>query len=193
MHANEKEVEKILDHVISYRSPHIDLRSPMRLIESELLTTHAGFLIGNQALDFCKQDGVTELEESTMANAVERRMNGESTFKPIPSLNMLISDKMYLYYFEKDFLLADEVDAGIIDVKRNIAIIGCVSNFSNFLDLFRKTIRNLEVGVPCLVLSRSNTTQHTFRWTELLTRMMVNFDIDQGMLTYASCDLEDVS
>lgn len=166
VHANEKEVEKILDHVISYRSPHIDLRSPMRLIESELLTTHAGFLIGNQALDFCKQDGVTELEESTMANAVERRMN--------------------------DFLLADEVDAGIIDVKRNIAIIGCVSNFSNFLDLFRKTIRNLEVGVPCLVLSRSNTTQHTFRWTELLTRMMVNFDIDQGMLTYASCDLEDI-
>jgi hypothetical protein len=49
----------------------------MREIEKELLTDHAGFLIGNQALDFCKQDGVTEIEESTMANAVERRMNGE--------------------------------------------------------------------------------------------------------------------
>jgi hypothetical protein len=77
VHANECEVKKILDHVKNYESPHIDLRGPMREIEKELLTDHAGFLIGNQALDFCKQDGVTEIEESTMANAVERRMNGE--------------------------------------------------------------------------------------------------------------------
>lgn len=36
---------------------------------------YAGLLIGNQCVDFAKQDGVTEIEESIMANSIERRMN----------------------------------------------------------------------------------------------------------------------
>ncbi len=47
----------------------------MRRIEQRLLTEYAGCLIGNQCLDFGKQDGVTEMEESVMANSVERKLN----------------------------------------------------------------------------------------------------------------------
>ena len=44
-------------------------------IEEEIFESHAPFLIGNQAVDFLKQDGVTEIEESVQANLVERRLN----------------------------------------------------------------------------------------------------------------------
>jgi hypothetical protein len=47
----------------------------MRRIEQRLLSDYAGALIGNQCLDFGKQDGVTEMEESIMANSVERKLN----------------------------------------------------------------------------------------------------------------------
>ena len=47
----------------------------MRRIEQRLLTEYAGCLIGNQCLDFGKQDGVTEMEGSVMANSVERKLN----------------------------------------------------------------------------------------------------------------------
>jgi len=165
IHSTSSETQSLLSHVRSYESPYTDLRPEMREIEATLLEKYAGFLIGNQMTDFWKFDGVTELEESTMANEVERRMN--------------------------DALLEDET-APKIRIKRTPAFVGCVSNFSNFLDLFRKTIRNLECGVPIVILSRSNTTQHSYRWTELLLDQMTSRGIDAGMLTYASCRLDDV-
>ncbi|GMH81485.1 hypothetical protein TrVE_jg13926 [Triparma verrucosa] len=165
VHASKSEVDKIISHINSYTPPLHDLRPNLRRIEDTLLEKYPGLLIGNQAKDFLKQDGVTEIEESIQANLVERRMN--------------------------DLLFQDE-QAGMIDIDRSPAFIGCVSNFSNFLDLFRKVIRNMELGIPCVVLSRSNTTQHSYRWTRLLMELMEDEGVDPGMLTYASADLPDV-
>ena len=74
-HATPSQVSSLLDHVRGYVSPYVDVRPQVRRIEERFLAEHAGFLIGNQAVDFAKQDGVTEMEESVMANAVERRLN----------------------------------------------------------------------------------------------------------------------
>lgn len=74
-YASPTQVQSLLQHIQTYQSPYTDLRPSMRRIEHRLLTEYAGLLIGNQCLDFGKQDGVTEMEESTMANSVERKLN----------------------------------------------------------------------------------------------------------------------
>ena len=163
--ATPSEVGQIIEHINKYKPPKHDYRAEVRAVEQTLLTQYPGFLIGNQAVDFRKQDGVTEIEESIQANVVEQRMN--------------------------DLLLADETSGKVL-VKRHAAFVGCVSNFSNFLDLFRKTLRNVELGVPCVVLSRNNTTQHMYRWTELLAQLFDKNGIDAGMVTYASVSVADI-
>lgn len=164
--ATPSEVASLKTHMDTYKSPYTDLREPVRRIEARLLGDYAGFLIGNQCLDFQKQDGVTEMEEATMANAVERRLN--------------------------DLLIQDEADGKLV-ISRKIIYVSCVSNFTNFLDVFRKTLRSLELGIPCVVLGRSNTVQHSYRWTELLVDLMRQEGIeDLGMLTYMSCSLDDI-
>jgi hypothetical protein len=163
--ASPAEIEALKEHIRTYQSLAKDLRKKMRKVEHQLLEEHAGFLIGNQCLDFQKQDGVTEIEESIMANAVERRLN--------------------------DLLLREEA-AGRVVVNRKPIYVSAVSNFTNFLDLFRKTVRSLEVGVPVIVLSRSNTSQHSYRWAQLLLELSKQADVDPGMITFLSCSLDDI-
>jgi hypothetical protein len=164
-YSTPEQIEALKDHITTYKSNTNDLREPLRRIEQKFLNEYSGFLIGNQCLDFQKQDGITELEESVMANHVERKLN--------------------------DLVLREE-EAGKIMVNRKPIYVSAVSNFTNFLDLFRKTIRSMELGIPCVVLSRSNTVQHSYRWTKLLMELCKEEGIDPGMITYLSCPLEDI-
>jgi hypothetical protein len=163
--ATPEQVALLKEHISTYKSSSRDLREPLRRIEQKFLTEYTGFLIGNQCIDFGKQDGITEIEESIMANTVERRLN--------------------------DLVLKAE-DEGKITINRSPIYVSCVSNFTNFLDLFRKTIRSMELGIPCVVLGRSNTVQHSYRWTELLMKLLKDEGVDDGMLSYLSCSLDDI-
>eukprot|EP00536_Pseudo-nitzschia_multiseries_P017700 jgi/Psemu1/299529/fgenesh1_pm.1737_\ len=164
-YATPDQVQALKDHISTFQSNHTDLRDPIRRIEQKLLTEYAGVLIANQCIDFQKQDGVTELEEAVMANHVERALN--------------------------DLVLRDETDGKIV-LNRGPVYVSAVSNFTNFLDLFRKTIRSLELGIPCIVLGRSNTAQHSYRWTKLLAELLEEENVDPGMITFLSCPLEDI-
>mmetsp|Transcript_36380 Transcript_36380/g.87869 ORF Transcript_36380/g.87869 Transcript_36380/m.87869 type:complete len:761 (+) Transcript_36380:1179-3461(+) len=164
-YATSEQVQALKNHIMTYKSSSNDLRAQLRRIEQQFLTKYSGFLIGNQCIDFQKQDGVTELEESVMANHVERNLN--------------------------DLVLKDEIDGKII-VNRQPIYVSAVSNFTNFLDLFRKTIRSMELGIPVVILGRSNTVQHSYRWTKLLVELCKDEGIDTGMVTYLSCPLEDI-
>ncbi|KAJ1630747.1 hypothetical protein T492DRAFT_871079 [Pavlovales sp. CCMP2436] len=114
--ATAVEVNAVVAHARGYRPPATDLRASVRAIETEYLapgSAAAAALVACQALDFGKQDGVTEMIENVEAAAVERRM--------------------------ADALLADEL-AGIVNICRAPAFVACVSNFTNFLDLSRKRL-----------------------------------------------------
>ena len=50
----------------------------------------------------------------------------------------------------------------------------------------------MELGIPCVILGRSHTVQHSYRWAETLAQLMKEEGIDPGMLTYLSCQLEDI-
>lgn len=159
------QVEQLKEHIRCYKSNQTDLRTPIRQVETLLLHKHAGSLIGNQCVDFQKQDGITEIEEAIMVNTVERRLN--------------------------DFLL-DEEREGRLHLHRQPIYVSAVSNFTNFLDLSRKTLRSLEVGIPVIILGRSQTSQHSFRWTQLLINLCADAGIDVGMITFLSCSLDDI-
>jgi hypothetical protein len=106
----------------------LDLRIRVRQVEDILFHRHVGYLIGNQCMDFQKQDGVTEMEEAIQANAIERRLN--------------------------DMLFEQEL-AGMVTINRQPIYVSTVSNFTNFLDLSRKTLRSLELGIPVIILCRT--------------------------------------
>ena len=166
--ASSEQIEQVLKpHIRSYQSQWTDLRDEIRQAEQDLLTNDAGALIGNQSIDFGKQDGATEIEETVMACVVERRLN--------------------------DFLLLEEKRKHLA-VSRKPFFVHCVSNFSNFLDLSRKVLRSLEVGIPVLILGRTNQSQqHSYRWTQLLIKHAVQQQgVDPGMITFLSCSLEAI-
>jgi hypothetical protein len=52
--------------------------------------------------------------------------------------------------------------------------------------------KSMELGIPCVVLGRSHTIQHSYRWSELLLQLMKEESVDPGMLTYLSCQLDDI-
>jgi acyl-CoA reductase-like NAD-dependent aldehyde dehydrogenase len=161
--ATDAEVDHVIAHMHTFAPAKVDWRTEVRAIEADIFENWTSFLIGNQAMDFKKQDGVTEIEESVQANVVEARLS--------------------------DQLFADEV-AGTINIDRSPAFVACVSNFTNFLDLFRKVLRNVELGVPVVVLSRANTTQHMYRWFQMLDELAGKHGLDKGMITFLSADLE---
>jgi hypothetical protein len=160
-----KTIQSLTDAASSPLSPQqqLEYATKIRAVEARLLAHDcASQLVGNQTLDFLKQDGLTEILESVQANQVERKLN--------------------------DMLLAHET-AGLLAVSRAPIFVACVSNFSNFLDLFRKTVRSLEAGVPCIVLARSNTAQHCYRWFQLLLALCKQQRFPLNMLAFASCDV----
>jgi len=158
-------VDRVIDHLTTYKVPKTDLRKELREIEDLFLEgKYDAMIAGNQAIDFQKQDSVTEIEESCGACTVERRLN--------------------------DALFKDE-QAKKVTLCREPVFTACVSNFSTFLDLCRKTIRNIELGIPVVVLSRPNTGQHVYRWFQFLVEKLDEKCVDGGMLTFMSCDLEE--
>ncbi|KAL7461787.1 hypothetical protein ACHAXS_002193 [Conticribra weissflogii] len=66
--------------------------------------------------------------------------------------------------------MGDSVEriAGKVVINCKPIFVSCLSNFTNFLDLFCKALGSLELGIPCVVLGRSYMVQHSYHWKELL-------------------------
>lgn len=159
--ATDEQADLILKHIHEYKPPKVDYTVEFERIDTAIMNLPLSAQIaGNQMMDYKKQDSITEVIECLGSNEVERNLTKA--------------------------LMADEA-AGKVKIIRWPAFIGCVSNFSNFLDLSRKVMRNMECGVPVVVLSRNNTTQHMFRWTLLLLDLMKKEGVDLGLLTFFSC------
>ena len=161
--ATAEEMAALTDHACSFAPGPADLREAVRAAEAVMLSKHAGVLIANQTRDFGKQDGVTEIEEALQANVVEQRLN--------------------------DQLLAAEA-AGRVVVPRRAVLVPCVSNFSHFLDMCRKSLRSIEAGVPVIVLSRLHTSQYPYRWARTLVGELAAQGVDPRYLTFCSAGLE---
>lgn len=118
MLASPSELAALTEHATTFHPAPADLREPVRAAEARLLSAaHFGQLVAHQTLDFGKQDGVTEIEEALQANPVERRLNNQ---------------------------LWEAEARGELVIPRRAIFVPCVSNFSHFLDLCRKTLRTLE-------------------------------------------------
>lgn len=161
--ATDAELERLLTHAATFQPARADLREATRRAEATMLSVHAGELIANQTLDFGKQDGVTEIEEALQANAVERRLNDQ---------------------------LWETEGMGTIVVPRRVALVPCVSNFSHFLDMCRKCLRLIEIGVPVMVLSRTHTQQYPYRWFARLAEELRAEGVDPRYLTFCSAPIE---
>ena len=160
--ATEDEAERLVAHAAYFRPPPADLRAAVRRAEERMLTVHAGALVANQTLDFGKQDGITEIEEALQANAVERRLNDQ---------------------------LWEAEASGALTIPRRVALIPCVSNFSHFLDMCRKGLRLLELGVPVMVLSRTHTQQYPYRWAAILADELAAQGVDPRYFSFCSAAL----
>ena len=131
--ATPAELHQIIDHMKSFK-PKRDYREAVRAVEAEIFEKYPAALIGNQALDFRKQDGVTEIEESVQViPSPQYRLTIDLSF--VRCCLWLMDWTAQANLVERrlnDQLLEDET-ASNITINRAPAYVGCVSNFSNFL------------------------------------------------------------
>ena len=84
-----------------------------------------------------------------------------------------------------DALIEDE-EAGIVNISREPVFVACVSGF----ELFRSN-RKVETLVLGCSLRRVVQIEQPlpYRWVQILVELMAKHDVDEGLLTYASCTI----
>ena len=80
--ATPSQLQEVIALVKDLRAnpPKADQRDLFRAIEKDIFDFQADALVGHQAMDFHKQDGLTEIEESVKANYVERQLNDDRRY-----------------------------------------------------------------------------------------------------------------